>query len=103
MAGVLLAVASGCGDDPCEEAAAEICARACECGGDSECPTTFTGESGTRVTLTFSDEEDCAALFRQGCAEETEDGFDGETCLEVVSGASCGEGGEGVLVPPDCA
>jgi len=38
----LVAVAStlapGCGGDPREDAADEICTRACECGGDSECP-----------------------------------------------------------------
>jgi hypothetical protein len=93
--------ASGC-SDPCEDAAQEICAKACECGGSS-CPTSFTGDSGGKITLGFESEEDCAALFERGCAEDTEDAFDAEACLEAAPGASCGDSAEGVLVPAECS
>lgn len=72
----------GCGDDPCEEAAEALCARACECG-DAECAF---GDGGG--TFSFETKADCLTLYKFACSQGDPD-IDWDQCIADTEAGQC--------------
>jgi len=102
-----LALAVSCGGGSggsggkCQQIGNAICSKACSCRSGGTCAISQGG-----VTVDFTDEADCRALYVTfGCSMGDKSYNDATACLPLIQAAACtGSGAEGALnFPADSA
>lgn len=91
VAGFFSVSAPGCGGVSCEDAVDQLCAKACECGGDK---CRFGDET---FSISFDDQGKCVTLYSLGCGSEA---FDPQACVDALGTAECS--GDALLPPAAC-